>query len=66
MLAGALHLGRQQAAKPEHFRGGSDVQRDLETSSSSSALRSGFGCLEEGAEVTVLGLLDGFFFLEFR
>ena len=42
------------------------MQRDLETSSSSSALCSGFGCQEEGAEVTVLGLLDGFFFLEFR
>lgn len=61
MLAGALHSGRQQAAKPEHFRGGPDAQRDLETSSSSSALRSGFGCQDGVAEVTVLGLLDGFF-----
>lgn len=52
MLAGALHSGRQQAAKPERFRGGSDVQRDLETSSSSSALCSGFGCQDGVAEVS--------------
>lgn len=65
MLAGALHSGRQQVAKPEHFRGGSDLQRDLAISLSSSALCSGFGRLDGGAAVTILGLLDGVF-LEFR
>lgn len=62
MLAGALHLGRQQAAKPERFRGGSDVQRDLETSSSSSALCSGFGCQDGVAEFSYSSGTSGWVF----
>lgn len=65
MLAGALHSGQQQTAKPKHFRGDSDLQRGLATSFSNSALYSGFGCLEVGVVVTILGLRDRVI-LEFR
>lgn len=65
MLARALLSGRQGAAELERFRGGLDLWRGRTTSFSGSALDSGFGCLEGGAAVTILGLLD-WVFLEFR
>lgn len=58
MLAGALHSGQQQAAKPKHFRGDSDLQRGLATSFCSSALNPSSGCLEVGVVVRILGLRD--------
>lgn len=61
MLAEALCSACSELPSPSLAEGLRSAEKDLplSLSLSSSALHSGFGCLEGGAAAPILGLLDG-------